>query len=161
MTRVVELDWWQEHEQRGVRFVVRRRPSTSRSARSGTANRRLWASWASRAASGGSTSAATPATSTASRRTGARLGPFDVAALPIGAYRPAEIMKWVHTTPEQAVQAFVDLDARTMLGMHWGTFDLADEPLDEPPGAHARRHRAARDRPGPRLDPQDRGDAPW
>jgi N-acyl-phosphatidylethanolamine-hydrolysing phospholipase D len=42
-------------------------------------------------------------------------------------------MKWVHTTPEQAVQAFVDLDARTMLGMHWGTFDLADEPLDEPP----------------------------
>jgi L-ascorbate metabolism protein UlaG (beta-lactamase superfamily) len=43
-------------------------------------------------------------------------------------------MKWVHTTPEEAVQAFVDLDARMLLGMHWGTFDLADEPLDEPPG---------------------------
>jgi L-ascorbate metabolism protein UlaG (beta-lactamase superfamily) len=43
-------------------------------------------------------------------------------------------MKRVHTTPEEAVQAFVDLGARTMVGMHWGTFDLADEPLDEPPG---------------------------
>jgi len=39
----------------------------------------------------------------------------------------------VHTTPEEAVQAFLDMGARTMLGMHWGTFDLADEPLDEPP----------------------------
>jgi N-acyl-phosphatidylethanolamine-hydrolysing phospholipase D len=65
---------------------------------------------------------------------GRRLGPFDVAALPIGAYLPPEIMKRVHTTPEEAVQAFVDLGARTMVGMHWGTFDLADEPLDEPPG---------------------------
>jgi N-acyl-phosphatidylethanolamine-hydrolysing phospholipase D len=62
-----------------------------------------------------------------------RLGPFDVAALPIGAYLPPEIMKLVHLTPEEATQAFVDLDAKVMLGMHWGTFDLAEEPIDEPP----------------------------
>ena len=42
-------------------------------------------------------------------------------------------MKAVHTTPEEAVQAFVDLNARVLLGIHWGTFDLAEEPLDEPP----------------------------
>jgi N-acyl-phosphatidylethanolamine-hydrolysing phospholipase D len=42
-------------------------------------------------------------------------------------------MKAVHTTPEEAVQAFVDLDARIVLGIHWGTFDLAEEPLNEPP----------------------------
>ncbi len=35
--------------------------------------------------------------------------------------------------PEQAVQAFVDLGARRMVAMHWGTFKLTDEPLDEPP----------------------------
>ncbi len=64
---------------------------------------------------------------------GQRLGPFDVAALAIGAYLPPEIMKAVHLTPEEAVQAFIDLNARVILGIHWGTFDLAEEPLDEPP----------------------------
>ena len=132
MSRVVELDWWQEHEHRGVRFVCA--PAQHFSQRSlWDGNRRLWASWAVlgrdlRFYHGGDTGYFA-----GFREIGRRLGPFDVAALPIGAYLPPEIMKWVHTTPEEAVQAFVDLDARTMLGMHWGTFDLADEPLDEPP----------------------------
>jgi L-ascorbate metabolism protein UlaG (beta-lactamase superfamily) len=42
-------------------------------------------------------------------------------------------MRFTHTTPEQAVQAFVDLRSRQLLAIHWGTFDLAEEPLDEPP----------------------------
>jgi N-acyl-phosphatidylethanolamine-hydrolysing phospholipase D len=132
MPRVVELDWWQEHEHRGVRFVCA--PAQHFSQRSlWDGNRRLWATWAvlgreRRFYHGGDTGYFV-----GFKEIGRRLGPFDVAALPIGAYLPPEIMKWVHTTPEQAVQAFVDLDARTLLGMHWGTFDLADEPLDEPP----------------------------
>ena len=67
------------------------------------------------------------------KEAGQRLGPFDVAALAIGAYLPPEIMKGVHLAPEEAVQAFIDLNARVLLGIHWGTFDLAEEPLDEPP----------------------------
>jgi L-ascorbate metabolism protein UlaG (beta-lactamase superfamily) len=67
------------------------------------------------------------------RQVGEQLGPFDLAALAIGAYLPPEIMRFVHLTPEEAVQAFEDLRARTLLGIHWGTFDLADEPLGEPP----------------------------
>ena len=43
------------------------------------------------------------------------------------------MMKFVHLTPEAAVQAFIDLKAGALLGIHWGTFDLADEPLGEPP----------------------------
>ena len=67
------------------------------------------------------------------KEAGQRLGPFDIAAIAIGAYEPPEIMKAVHLTPEEAVQAFIDLKARVLLGIHWGTFDLAEEPLDEPP----------------------------
>ena len=132
MTHVEELDWWQEHEQRGVRFVCV--PAQHFSQRSlWDASRRLWASWViagreRRLYFGGDTGYFD-----GFKEAGRRLGPFDVAALAIGAYSPAEIMKAVHTTPEEAVQAFVDLDARMMLGIHWGTFDLAEEPLDEPP----------------------------
>ena len=47
--------------------------------------------------------------------------------------RPAEIMRFTDTTPEEAVQAFEDLRGRILLGIHWGTFDLSEEPLGEPP----------------------------
>ena len=132
MPHVEELDWWQEREHRGVRFVCV--PAQHFSQRSlWDASTRLWASWVivgreRRLYFGGDTGYFD-----GFAEAGRRLGPFDVAALAIGAYSPASIMKWVHTTPEEAVQAFLDMGARTMLGMHWGTFDLADEPLDEPP----------------------------
>jgi N-acyl-phosphatidylethanolamine-hydrolysing phospholipase D len=132
MPRVVELDWWQEHEHRGVRFVCA--PAQHFSQRSlWDGNRRLWASWAVLGRERRFYHSGDTGYFAGFKEIAQRLGPFDVAALAIGAYLPPEIMKWVHLTPEQAVQAFVDLDARTMLGMHWGTFDLADEPLDEPP----------------------------
>jgi L-ascorbate metabolism protein UlaG (beta-lactamase superfamily) len=67
------------------------------------------------------------------REIGQKLGPIDAALLPIGAYDPAWFMEKQHMNPEQAVQAFEDLDARSFLAMHWGTFKLTDEPLDEPP----------------------------
>ena len=75
---------------------------------------------------------------------GKRLGPIDLAALPIGAYDPPSIMRFVHLNPEQAVQAAADLGARHVVGMHFGTFDLTDEPPDEPP----RRFHAAATRHG-------------
>jgi len=59
---------------------------------------------------------------------------LDAALLPIGAYDPEWFMRSQHMTPEDAVQAFIDLGARHFLAMHWGTFKLTDEPLDEPPG---------------------------
>lgn len=61
-----------------------------------------------------------------------RLGPIDVAAVPIGAYLPPSIMQYVHSTPEQALQIFSDLGAGRLLAIHWGTFDLAEEPIAEP-----------------------------
>jgi len=56
----------------------------------------------------------------------------DVALLPIGAYEPPSLRE-VHMNPEEAVAGFLDLQARTMVPMHYGTFRLSYEPLDEPP----------------------------
>jgi L-ascorbate metabolism protein UlaG (beta-lactamase superfamily) len=132
MTRVDELDWWQEREHRGVRFVcVPAQHFSQRTLWDG--NRRLWASWAILGSSRRLYFGGDSGYFAGFREAGQRLGPFDAAALAIGAYLPAEIMKLVHTTPEEAVQAFVDLGARVLLGIHWGTFDLAEEALDEPP----------------------------
>jgi N-acyl-phosphatidylethanolamine-hydrolysing phospholipase D len=133
MSRVEELDWWQEREYRGVRFVcVPAQHFSQRTLWDG--NTRLWASWAVLSRERRLYFAGDTGYFAGFKETGQRLGPFDVAAIAIGAYLPPEIMKAVHTTPEEAVQAFVDLDARTLLGIHWGTFDLAEEPLEEPPG---------------------------
>jgi N-acyl-phosphatidylethanolamine-hydrolysing phospholipase D len=67
-----------------------------------------------------------------------RLGPFDLAILPIGAYEPRWFMKPIHMNPEDAVSAFSKLLSRdddrcVFLASHWGTFRLTDEPLAEPP----------------------------
>jgi L-ascorbate metabolism protein UlaG (beta-lactamase superfamily) len=55
----------------------------------------------------------------------------DIALLPIGAYRP-DSYRGVHTCPEEALQAFLDVGAQRMIPMHYGTFRLSQEPMDEP-----------------------------
>jgi len=64
---------------------------------------------------------------------GRRFPGLDAALLPIGAYDPEWFMRSQHMNPGDATQAFVDLGARLLVPMHWGTFKLTDEPLDEPP----------------------------
>ena len=66
-------------------------------------------------------------------RIGRALAPFDLAAVPIGAYEPQAMMQWHHMNPEEAVQAAVDLGAKRAVAVHYGTFKLSDEPFDEPP----------------------------
>ncbi len=61
---------------------------------------------------------------------GERLRP-ELALLPIGAYNPPSFRN-VHTSPEDAVRAFMDLGSRWMVPMHYGTFRLSHEPMDEP-----------------------------
>lgn len=57
---------------------------------------------------------------------------LDLALIPIGGYEPAWFMENHHLNPEQAGQAFLDCGARRMVPMHWGTFQMTDEPLSEP-----------------------------
>ncbi len=67
------------------------------------------------------------------REIGRRCGPIDVAMLPIGAYAPRWFMRHQHMDPDDALKAFVALEAKLFVAMHWGTFKLTDEPLNEPP----------------------------
>ncbi len=62
----------------------------------------------------------------------ARYGAPDVALLPIGAYAPRWFMAAQHTNPDEAVRIMLDLEARQAIGIHWGSFQLTDEPREEP-----------------------------
>lgn len=65
----------------------------------------------------------------------AKYGPFKLAILPIGAYKPRWFMRENHMDPEEAVQAYRDLGAELALAHHFGTFRMADEGFDAPPQA--------------------------
>jgi N-acyl-phosphatidylethanolamine-hydrolysing phospholipase D len=133
ITDVVELDWWESRQERGL--TVTCVPVQHWTARSFfETNRRLWGGWVvsgddHRLFFGGDTGYYAPYF----KEIGARLGPFDLAAISIGAYQPSAIMHFTHTTPEEALQIFADIRGRRFFAMHWGTFDLAEEPLAEPP----------------------------
>lgn len=85
----------------------------------------------------------------ASRQTSLLGGGFDIALIAVGAYEPRWFMKEQHVNPEEAVQIHLDLKAKRSIGVHWGTFDLTNESLDQPPKDLA----AARHAIG--LTPQD------
>ncbi len=65
-------------------------------------------------------------------RTYEKFGPMDLSLIPIGAYAPREFMGPVHVDPKQAVQAHLDLKSKKSMGMHFGTFQLTAEEIDEP-----------------------------
>jgi len=87
-----------------------------------------------------------------------RLGAPDVALLPIGAYEPRWFMKAVHMNPAEAVQAHLDLGAPESIGMHFGTFQLTTEGIDEPLRA-LEDARAARGVPPSRFRTLDFGES--
>jgi N-acyl-phosphatidylethanolamine-hydrolysing phospholipase D len=64
---------------------------------------------------------------------GERFDGIDLAMIPIGAYQPRSIMQAMHMNPDEAVQAFIDAKCQRAIAMHWGTFQLTDEPFGEPP----------------------------
>jgi L-ascorbate metabolism protein UlaG (beta-lactamase superfamily) len=63
---------------------------------------------------------------------GRRFPGLDAAMLPIGGYEPPWFMEHYHLNPEQAGAAYLELGARHFIPMHWGTFQLTDEPICEP-----------------------------
>jgi N-acyl-phosphatidylethanolamine-hydrolysing phospholipase D len=134
---VVELDWW-ESAQHG-RWTVTCLPAQHWSRRFGQGtNETLWCSWLLDSGDYRYYFAGDTGYFHGFAEYGRRFEGIDVAMLPIGAYEPRWFMGWQHMDPAQAYQAFTDLRARYLLPMHWGTFDLTDEPVDEAPRELAR-----------------------
>ena len=69
----------------------------------------------------------------APRQTGALGGGFDLALVPVGSYEPRWFMSQQHVNPMESVRIHQDVGAKRSIGVHWGTFALTDEPLDQPP----------------------------
>jgi len=132
ITRVEELDWWESRTVNGLTLTLV--PAQHFSGRTfWDRNRRLWGGWAVAGRGKRLYFAGDTGYYDGLKEIGRRLGPFDLAAIPIGAYMPPAIMTANHTTPEEALRVLEDVRGRRLVGIHWGTFDLADEPLDEPP----------------------------
>jgi N-acyl-phosphatidylethanolamine-hydrolysing phospholipase D len=126
-----ELDWWESVTFNGKKFVCT--PAQHFSNRSMfDRNKTLWSSWAVIGEERKFYFAGDTGYFPGFKEIAERFGPFDIAAIPIGAYLPRWFMSPVHLSPQEAVQAFLDLDAQIFVPVHWGTFELADEPLDNP-----------------------------
>lgn len=141
ITSVVELDWWQHHTIKGVDFNLT--PVQHWSARGmGDRSATLWGGWAVLGADfhwyyAGDTGYSRDFVDTRNKyaplQTPELGGGFDLALIPIGAYEPRWFMARQHVNPMESVRIHQDVGAKHSVGVHWGTFALTDEPLDQPP----------------------------
>jgi L-ascorbate metabolism protein UlaG (beta-lactamase superfamily) len=146
--KVVELGWWRDVVVDGVRITFV--PSQHWSQRGPfDRNDTLWGGYVASAGGRSVYFAGDTSYFGGFKEIGRRFPSLDAALLPIGAYDPEWFMRSQHMNPDDAMRAFLDLDAKLLCAMHWGTFKLTDEPLDEPPQLleQARvRERVARER---------------
>lgn len=129
---LVELDWWRSD--RGTEPETFCVPAQHFSGRGpGDHNRSLWCGWRLHFSDFSLYFAGDTGYGPLFRDMAEVFGPVDLALLPIGAYAPRWFMWPVHVSPEEAVRIHRDIRARRSVAMHWGTFVLTDETLDEPP----------------------------
>jgi N-acyl-phosphatidylethanolamine-hydrolysing phospholipase D len=144
ITRSQELSWWQTaklSEELAVHCV----PAQHGSARTlFDRNRTHWCGWVVESPDRSAYFAGDTGYSPTFREIGERFGGFDVAMIPIGAYTPRWLMHPVHINPAEAVRVHKDVQSKLSIACHWGTFRLADEPIDEPPTLLA--HELAREK---------------
>lgn len=130
--QVIEMGWWEQRQLSGVEAVfVPAQHFSGRGLRDGNAT--LWGGWWLVFPDYSLYFAGDSGYGSVFQQMQQVLGSPDLALLPIGAYQPRWMMQGVHVNPEDAVEIHRDLQARQSVAMHWGTFVLTDEPMDEPP----------------------------
>ncbi|MCW8985114.1 MAG: MBL fold metallo-hydrolase [Thermoanaerobaculales bacterium] len=130
-TRVIELEWWNQAEVGGLRITLVPACHWSRRGIFDT-NRVLWGGYVIEGNGSTFYHSGDTAWFDGFGEIGGRFPELDAAMLPIGGYEPVWFMEHYHLNPEQAGRAFLDLGARHLIPMHWGTLQLTDEPLCEP-----------------------------
>lgn len=126
--QVIELAWWKSYHDNGL--AVTHTPARHWGARVIRDSHRGYGGYVIKARKHSVYHAGDTAYFPGFQEIGRRLRP-ELALLPIGAYNPPSFRN-VHTSPEDAVHAFEDLGARWMVPMHYGTFRLSHEPMEEP-----------------------------
>jgi N-acyl-phosphatidylethanolamine-hydrolysing phospholipase D len=130
--QVVEMDWWDRHRCGNLEIITV--PVQHWSKRSiFSRNKTLWAGWVIKADDFRFIFVGDTGYTPHFKAIGKKLGPFDLAAIPIGAYEPRWFMARHHVNPAESVQIHMDIRSKKSVAIHWGTFILTDEPLDEPP----------------------------
>ena len=129
---VRELDWGEFAEFNGVRFTAA--PCQHWSSRfPWDRNRALWAAWILESPSFRFLFVGDTGYSPDFAALGEKYGGFDWAAIPVGAYEPRWFMRQAHIDGREAAQIYLDTKTKNAVGIHWGVFQLTDEPMDEPP----------------------------
>jgi len=157
LRRVEELDWWQPTAATALPITLT--PAHHFSARGPLdRNRALWGGFVIAAGARRIYFAGDTAYAPFFGKVRERLGPIDLALLPIGAYEPRWFMQAVHMNPAEAVQAHLDLGASESVAMHFGTFQMTAEGIDEPVRALGEACQA-RNVPGSRFRPLGFGES--
>ena len=129
--RVIELDWWEATQLGGMRITLT--PARHWSCRRPwDRNRTLWGGYVVETPSVSIYHVGDSAWCDVFAEVGRRFPGLSAALVPIGGYEPAWFMSQNHINPEEAGRAFLDCGARTLIPVHWGTFQLTDESLPEP-----------------------------
>lgn len=131
--KVVELDWWQEHQVVNSEFKITLVPAQHWSARGVfDRNKALWGGFVIQSQKFKIYFAGDTGYGDFFKEIRKKLGPMSLSLLPIGAYEPRWFMKGHHMNPAEAVMAHKDLESKFSLGTHFGTFKLTDEGVDDP-----------------------------
>ena len=136
--QVIELDWWQSTNVNGITFNAT--PAKHWSNRGAfDVNKALWSGWVMQTDIDKPLSTKTvyfmgdTGYCASLKKITDKFKQIDLALIPIGAYAPRWFMQSQHIDPQQAVQLYDELNCQSAIAVHWGAFELADEPLDEPP----------------------------
>ena len=131
LSNVSEFRWWENERVKQTEFTFT--PVQHWSGRGITGrNSSLWGAWFMKTPNLSLYHAGDTGYSEDFTVTRERMGAPDVAFIPIGAYKPRWFMKNQHVNPAEAVQVALDLQVPRSFGMHWGTFILTDEAIEEP-----------------------------
>ena len=134
ITNVKELDWWNSTQIKdGLRITLVPTQHWSKRQLLGDRNEALWGGYVLQHQGRQAFFAGDTGYSKDFADIQARFGAMDLAMIPIGAYAPRDVMQRQHINPAEAVRIHQDVQARLSLGIHWGTFILTDEAIQQPP----------------------------